>query len=116
MGGPVEPERGFVLHSDEAGLSEASVRIKGGLALTASRDILEGLAGRRPCPRSAVMAVGYAGWDAGQLEREIRDNVWLTCEAEPDLLFDADHATKWSRTLARLGVSAARLASQSGEA
>ncbi len=115
-GGPVEPERGFVLHSDDQGLSEASLRICGGLALTATRDILEGLAGRRTRPRQAAMAVGYSGWGAGQLESEIRNNVWLTCEPDEALLFDADYPRKWSRALAKIGVSAARLTPFSGRA
>ena len=62
------------------------------------------------------MAVGYAGWDAGQLEREIRENVWLTCDADEDLLFDDDHEHKWSRALAKIGVSPENLSAQPGRA
>jgi putative transcriptional regulator len=116
LGGPVEPERGFVLHTDEVGQSAASQQVTGGLALSATREILEGLAGRRPAPRRAVLAIGYAGWDGGQLEQEIRNNVWLTCEPDEGLLFDDDHEHKWSRALAKMGVSADRLSAQPGRA
>jgi putative transcriptional regulator len=116
LGGPVEPERGFVLHTDETGTGSPSVRVPGGLALSATREILEGLAGRRPSPRRAALAIGYAGWDGGQLEQEIRNNVWLICEADEGLLFDDDHAHKWSRALAKIGVSADRLSAQPGRA
>ena len=65
---------------------------------------------------SAVLALGYAGWAPGQLENEIRQNVWLTCDADEDLLFDDDHAHKWSRSLAKLGISAEHLSGQAGRA
>jgi putative transcriptional regulator len=116
LGGPVESERGFVLHTDEIGLTSPTAPIAGGLALSATPEILEGLAGRRPCPRRAVLAIGYAGWDAGQLDREIRNNVWLVGEPDEELLFDEDHEHKWSRALAKMGVSAERLSAQPGRA
>lgn len=116
LGGPVEPERGFVLHTDDVAPTPASQLVAGGLALSATREILEGLAGRRPAPRRAVLAIGYAGWDGGQLEQEIRNNVWLICEPDEDLLFDEDHEHKWSRALAKMGVSAERLSAQPGRA
>ena len=116
MGGPVEPERGFVLHTRDQGAAAGGIRVAGGLMLTASRDILTSLAGTEKRPRRAVMAVGYAGWDAGQLDREIRENVWLTCEADEALLFDDDHAHKWSRALAKMGVAPENLSAQPGRA
>jgi putative transcriptional regulator len=67
-------------------------------------------------PRRATLALGYAGWGAGQLEREIQDNAWLTCDPDESLLFDADHDLKWARALAKLGVSASHLSAQSGRA
>ena len=88
MGGPVERERGFVLHTDDYACGPGSVQVSAGLML--DRDA-RGAGGASPAgdgrPRRAVMALGYAGWGAGQLEREIRENVWLTCDAdeEPDL-------------------------------
>jgi putative transcriptional regulator len=116
MGGPVETERGFVLHTDDCSFEASSVAVPGGLALTATRDILEALAGRQPRPRKAAMALGYAGWDAGQLEHEIRLSVWLTCEPDEALVFDDDHEHKWSRALAKIGVSAENLSAQAGRA
>jgi putative transcriptional regulator len=63
-----------------------------------------------------VLAIGYAGWDGGQLEQEIRNNVWLICEPDEDLLFDEDHEHKWSRALSKMGVAADRLSAQPGRA
>ena len=67
-------------------------------------------------PRRAALALGYAGWGAGQLEQEIRDNVWLTCDADEGLLFDDDHAHKWSRALAKIGVAPENLSAHPGRA
>ena len=114
IGGPVDTERGFVVHTDE--VEGAGQPIGGGLALSATREILEALAGRRPRPRRFAMAIGYAGWDAGQLDREIRESVWLTVDPDESLVFDADHDAKWSRALAKLGVSPERLSVQPGRA
>ncbi len=116
MGGPVEPERGFVLHTRDSSPGPEGLTVNGDLMLTASREILEVLAGADRRPRRAAMAVGYAGWDAGQLEREIRDSVWLTCEADEGLVFDDDHEHKWSRALAKIGVSPEHLSAQPGRA
>jgi putative transcriptional regulator len=116
LGGPVDTERGFVLHTRDRGSGPGSVHIASDLTLTASREILQVLAAPGGRPRRAVMAVGYAGWDAGQLEREIRDNVWLTCEADEGLLFDDDHDHKWSRALAKIGVAPENLSAQPGRA
>jgi putative transcriptional regulator len=115
MGGPVERERGFVLHtSDYRG--EHSIEVGGGLTLTATRDILEAMAQAEGPPRRAVLALGYAGWGAGQLENEIKQNVWLTCEADESLIFGSNHSAKWSRALAKLGVDAERLSAAAGRA
>ena len=116
MGGPVEPERGFVLHTDDYAHEATSLVVGGGVVLTATREILEALAGDGPAPRRATMALGYAGWSGGQLERELKENVWLVCDADEALLFDDDHEHKWSRALAKLGVAAERLSTQSGRA
>jgi putative transcriptional regulator len=116
VGGPVQPERGFVLHSDVAGVSPTRDTIPGGLTLTATREILEGLAGRQPRPDHALLAIGYSGWDGGQLEREIRNNVWLICEPDEALIFGDDHEGKWVRALAKLGISPERLSAHLGQA
>ena len=116
MGGPVEPERGFVLHTDDYAGEATSLLIPGGTVLTATREVLEALACLRPHPRRAIMTLGYAGWDGGQLESEIRGNVWLVCEPDEALVFDDDHEHKWSRALAKIGVAAERLSAQTGRA
>ena len=116
MGGPMETERGFVLHTDDYAGPGGRVPIPGGMALTATREILEAMATASPHPRRAAMALGYAGWGASQLESELLANLWLTCEADEALLFGDDHAHKWSRALAKLGVAAENLSAQAGRA
>jgi putative transcriptional regulator len=114
-GGPVERERGFVVHTDDYATKESTLAVGEGLALTATREVLEALGDDR-APRQAIMALGCAGWSPGQLEKELRENVWLICDADEDLVFDADHNTKWSRALAKIGVRPDQLSSQSGRA
>ncbi len=115
-GGPVERDRGYVLHSDDYEVEGSTLEVSDGLCLTATREILQTLTVGHELPSRAVLALGYAGWQAGQLEMELRENVWLTGPADPDLVFDADHATKWERALARMGVSSAMLSGQAGRA
>jgi putative transcriptional regulator len=116
IGGPVEPERGFVLHTDDYMCEDSSLPVAGGVALTATKEVLKAISDGESGPRKAILAMGYAGWGPGQLEQEIRDNVWLTCEADEGLLFDPNPAGKWSRALAKIGVHAGKLSSQSGRA
>ncbi|MFN3523883.1 MAG: YqgE/AlgH family protein [Phenylobacterium sp.] len=116
MGGPVERERGFVLHTDDYSASEASVPVAPGVTLTATRDVLAAMASHQGAPRRSMMALGYAGWGAGQLEDELRNNVWLTCEPDEELIFGADHEHKWSRALAKLGIDPQFLTAQAGRA
>jgi putative transcriptional regulator len=116
MGGPVELERGFVLHTDDFNSPESTVELTGGLGLTATRDVLDAMGSRIRHPRRAILALGYAGWGPGQLEQEVRDNIWLICDADEDLLFDDDHEHKWTRALAKLGISADHLSAQAGRA
>lgn len=116
VGGPVQRERGFVLHSDDCDAGEGVLSLPGGLKVSASRDILLALADPRTAPRKALMALGYAGWGAGQLEDEIRQNVWLTVDSDEDIIFGPDYASKWSRAMAKLGISPERLSSQVGRA
>lgn len=116
LGGPVDRERGFVLHTDDYICEDASIRIGEGFALTATRDVLEAMARPERRPRRTLLALGYAGWGAGQLERELQQNVWLTCDPDEDLLFGADHEGKWGAALAKIGVSAAMLSGQAGRA
>jgi putative transcriptional regulator len=117
VGGPVGQERGFVLHTDDY-RSEYSLDVGGGVALSATREVLEAMAGagEGPPPRRRLLALGYAGWGAGQLESEIKQNVWLTCEADEALIFGEDHRGKWKRALAKLGVDPKRLSPVAGRA
>jgi putative transcriptional regulator len=115
LGGPVERERGFVLHSTDY-WGEHSLKVSPGVALTATREVLEAMARAAGAPTRSMLALGYAGWGTGQLENEIKENVWLTCEADDELIFGHDYAKKWSRALAKLGVDPERLGSGAGRA
>ncbi|HUZ11411.1 MAG TPA: YqgE/AlgH family protein [Caulobacteraceae bacterium] len=116
LGGPVERDRGLVLHSDDYFCAASSVRVAPGFTLTATREALEALAGHNSRPRRSLLALGYAGWGAGQLEHEIRESTWLTCEPDESLIFGDDYERKWSRALAKIGVAADKLSGLAGRA
>ncbi|HVY33096.1 MAG TPA: YqgE/AlgH family protein [Caulobacteraceae bacterium] len=116
FGGPVDRERGFVVHTDDYISRGSSLPVCEGVAWTATRDVLQAMGDRLMRPRRSILALGYAGWGAGQLERELQDNIWLTCEPDESLVFDPDHDLKWTRALAKLGVAAGSLSAQSGRA
>jgi putative transcriptional regulator len=116
FGGPVERERGFVLHTDDYESEQGTIAVREGVSLTATRDVLQAMASSTSRPRRALLALGYAGWGPGQLEQELRENVWLTCEPDEILLFGGDHDHKWASALAKIGVSAGSLSSLSGSA
>jgi putative transcriptional regulator len=115
-GGPVDRERGFVVHTDDYMCEQSSLPITDGLAWTATREALAAMGDRARRPRRSLLALGYAGWGAGQVERELQENVWLTCDPDEDLLFGRDHELKWARALAKIGVAADRLSGQAGRA
>jgi putative transcriptional regulator len=115
LGGPVSPERGFVLHTNDYLCEDASQAVGDGVALTTTLQILEAMASRRR-PRRSILTLGYAGWSAGQLESEIREGVWLTCDPDETLLFGDDHDHKWSMALAKMGVGPDQLSGQTGRA
>lgn len=98
-GGPVEPEKAFVLHSDDYAGRGTTV-VGGGIAVTADAEIVRALAEGRG-PRQSLFTLGYAGWAPGQLEAEIRANAWFTIPAEKKLIFDDDPETKWEHALAK---------------
>ena len=113
-GGPVHPERGFVLH-DGAGDWDSSLAIGDGLHVTTSRDVLEAMArGDGPC--NALVALGCAGWGAGQLEHELAENSWLTVPADAAVLFDTPLDARWQAAAGRLGVDVLRIPDYSGRA
>ena len=114
-GGPVETKRGFVLHSADFFLESATLPIDDGICLTATLDILRAMA-IGSGPENAVLALGYAGWGAGQLEQEIQANGWLHCAADPDLLFDDGIDTKYTRALGKIGIDQAFLSREAGHA
>jgi putative transcriptional regulator len=113
-GGPVESERGFVLH-EPVGNWNATLDTGHGIAVTTSRDILEAMAGGDG-PEKALVTLGYAGWAAGQLEHELSQNAWLTCPAEPNIVFETQAKDKLSAAAAKLGVDLNLLASDAGHA
>lgn len=116
FGGPVEHARGFVLHSGDYGQArETTLRVDSRFAMTATLDVLEDIAGGNG-PRQALLALGYAGWGPGQLEDEIQQNGWLTCEAAPDLVFGGTDATKWERAIRSLGIDPLLLSAAAGRA
>ncbi|MDR7231646.1 putative transcriptional regulator [Caulobacter sp. BE264] len=116
LGGPLERERGFVLHTDDFNSPDSTLAVADGVALTATRDALDAMASAYKRPRKSLLALGYAGWGPGQLEQELRDNVWLICDADEGLLFDEDHDHKWTRALAKLGITADHLSATAGRA
>lgn len=114
-GGPVDVSRGFVLHSADYRVDDATMRIDEGVSMTATLDVLRAMA-HGEGPREAVLALGYAGWSAGQLEREILANNWMICPADSALLFDPEHETKYQRALGVIGVDLGFLADEAGHA
>jgi putative transcriptional regulator len=113
-GGPVDRSRGFVLHSRDYKV-ESSLVVSEDVCLTATVDILRAISASRG-PRHALMALGYCGWGAGQLESEIADYGWLTCPTTPELLFDTDIDRKYDRILAAIGIDLAHLSPTAGHA
>ena len=115
LGGPVETERGFVLHSAEYRSVMQTLDIAEGFAMTATLDILEDIARGKGLER-ALLALGYAGWGARQLEAEIAQNGWLTCDASAKIVFDLDDASKWAAALKSLGIDPLVLSATPGRA
>ena len=118
FGGPVQTERGFVLHEklDEAGGHyNATLAIPGGLEMTTSRDVLEALS-HGAGPRKLLVTLGYSGWGAGQLEEEIGRNGWLTVDATPELIFDTPIEARYNRALSLLGFDPRMLSQEAGHA
>jgi putative transcriptional regulator len=114
-GGPVETQRGFVLHSADYFMENSTLPIDDGICLTATLDILKAIA-HGAGPANAVLALGYAGWAPGQLESEIQDNGWLHCSADRELIFGEDASGKYFKALQKLGIQPGMLSSEAGHA
>lgn len=113
-GGPVQPERGFVLHSGNPEW-DASHRIDEHWSVTTSRDILEAMADGKG-PHHAVVALGYAGWEAKQLEQELRDNAWLTTRADNRIVFHTAMEQRWNAAANLVGIDVSQLTDYAGHA
>ena len=114
-GGPVDTQRGFVLHSSDFFIENSTLPIDDGICLTATLDILKAIA-RGNGPQSAILALGYAGWAPGQLENEIQHNGWLHCPADTDLIFGQDTGGKYEKALRKIGIDPGMLSSEAGHA
>ena len=114
FGGPVETGRGFVLHSADY-QQDATLEIDRNVALTATIDILRSIA-EGDGPRQHLLALGYAGWEAGQLDREIQDNGWLCVPPDDDLLFGTNLDNRWEAAIGKLGVDISMLSGEAGRA
>lgn len=113
-GGPVESERGFIIHTP-VGHWDGTLVLSEALAVTTSRDILEAMA-RGEGPEKALVTLGYSGWGAGQLEEEVARNSWLTCPASADILFDIPAEERLATAAARMGIDLDLLSSDTGHA
>ena len=114
FGGPVETERGFILHSSDYS-SENSTSINTEISMTASTEILQALIDGNG-PNKSIVALGYAGWGPGQLDTEIRSNSWLSVQSDPELIFSDKTADKWDMALEKIGVNPALLSTEAGRA
>jgi putative transcriptional regulator len=114
LGGPVQPERGFVIH-EPPGQWEATLKVGEAIGVTTSRDVLAALAAGEG-PKRAFVALGYAGWTAGQLEEELKSNSWLSAPADPHIIFDTPVEQRWQAAARLIGVDLALLSGDTGHA
>jgi len=121
FGGPVQTERGFVLHEPlvegegAPGGYNSSLKIEGGLEMTTSKDVLEALSSGAG-PKKVLVTLGYSGWAAGQLEDEMSNNGWINVDAEPGIIFDTPVGERYDKALSLLGIDAGMLSSAAGHA
>lgn len=114
LGGPVQPERGFVLHNP-GGQWDSSMETGKNIQVTTSQDVLQAMA-RGEGPDQAIVALGYAGWTAGQLELEVVDNAWLTVPSSREILFETPYDKRWESAAALLGVDVKNISNYAGHA
>ena len=118
FGGPVQTERGFVLHErmgDDGGTYSSSLQIPGGLEMTTSKDVLEALSNGAG-PKKVLITLGYSGWGAGQLEDEMGRNSWINVHAAPEIIFDTPVEQRYDKALSLLGIDARMLSQDAGHA
>ncbi len=120
FGGPVQTERGFVLHEPlpeggEGGPYNSSLKVEGGLEMTTSKDVLEAISSGAG-PKKVLVTLGYSGWGAGQLEEEMSRNGWINVDAEPGIIFDTPVSQRYGKALSLLGIDASMLSSDAGHA
>ena len=114
LGGPVQQDRGFVLH-EPLGEWEATLKVTDRIGITSSIDILQAIA-KNEGPERSLITLGYAGWGAGQLEQEMAENAWLNGPADPDILFNSPDEERWKAAAASLGVDLDLLSGEAGHA
>jgi len=114
LGGPVQQDRGFVLH-EPLGEWEATLKVTDRIGITSSIDILQAIA-KNEGPERSLITLGYAGWGAGQLEQEMAENAWLSGPADPDILFNSPDEERWKAAAASLGVDLDLLSGEAGHA
>jgi putative transcriptional regulator len=118
VGGPVQTERGFVLHErlgEDGGHYNSSLQIQGGLEMTTSKDVLEALS-HGAGPKKVLVTLGYSGWGAGQLEEEMSRNGWINVSAERGIIFDTPVEQRYEKALSLLGIDARMLSQDAGHA
>jgi putative transcriptional regulator len=113
-GGPVAPEQGFILHSSETDFA-ASLTLGPGLMLSSAKEVLEAIANDEG-PEDYLVSLGYAGWEKGQLEDEVRDNAWLTCPADAGVIFNTPFPERVNKAAATLGIDFSLMSGQAGHA
>ena len=114
IGGPVQQDRGFILHTDQR-TWQSTLEINDRMRLTTSKDILEAIA-KGEGPEHFIITLGYAGWSEGQLEEELLANAWLNCPADDDILFHTKSEDKLTKTMQKLGINSSQLNGQIGHA
>lgn len=115
IGGPVEVERGFVLHSGDYESRLKTLQVSKSFGMTATADIFEDMAAGQG-PEQAILMLGYSGWGPGQLEQEIGQNGWLTCDVDRELVFATKDKKKWGAALDRIGIDPLGLSAAAGRA
>jgi putative transcriptional regulator len=115
IGGPVEMARGFILHSTDYKSEEGTIEVNDKISMTATMDVIEELA-QGGGPMHAMMALGYAGWGPGQLESEIAQNGWLTCDGDASIVFGRANDHKWTASLRSMGIDPLLLSETAGRA